>query len=125
MFEKGERHTDVGLAPDARQPLGELDLVPVDRLAARLPDLVGDMQKALVPALAGLLRQQDAALLERLTNRCEPVRWPVLVVGRGTQRRQVSVMKRRQVAAREDVRRCKRRRGVHPVEEQRLVGGGE
>jgi hypothetical protein len=65
---KTVRRTDVGLAPEVLQPLGELDLVTVDLLPACLSDIVRDVQQPLVSALAELFGKQDAALLERLAD---------------------------------------------------------
>lgn len=65
---KTERRTNVGLAAHALHPLGKLDLVPVDLLSGCLAHVVGDLQEALFPFLAGPPRKQDAALLKGLAN---------------------------------------------------------
>lgn len=73
------QHTHVRLTALTFQPLGELQSISVNLLPCCLSNIIGDVEEAMVPGLALLYGKQDTALLECLTNGCQPVRQSILV----------------------------------------------
>ena len=80
----GLRLTCICDAAYALQPLGEIDLVGMDFLAACLSHLVRHGEQSRIRAAADRPSQKDTALLERLAHGGEPVRFAVFVLGEGS-----------------------------------------
>ena len=79
--EDGTWLTRICDAAYALQPLGELDLVGMDFLAACFSYVIRDSEQSRIRTTADWPGQEDTALFERLAHGGEPVGLAVFVLG--------------------------------------------